>query len=202
MPEPLAAIIEGVRDYAIFMLNRDGFVLTWSSGAERIKGYRAEEIIGRHFSVFYPADAVDNGVPARELKEAETDGAFEHEGWRLRKDGSRFWASVSITPLWTPAGRLRGFAKVVRDDTDRRRAAQERTRLELLEARDRIAHDLHHEIVEDLFAVGLSLQGSLGLVDRDDLRTRLEGAVDLLDGVIRRVRETAWVGLDLGADPS
>jgi len=199
--EPLAAIVEGVSDYAIFMLNRDGFVLTWNAGASRIKGYTAEEIIGRHFSAFFPPEALDDGLPERELEEAEIKGVYQDEGWRLRKDGSRFWASVSITPLWTATGQLRGFAKVVRDDTERRKAAQERARLELLEERERIAHDLHHHIVEGLFGVGLTLQGSLALAERTELRERLEKAVETLDRLIAAVRETVWADRVEGNEP-
>lgn len=190
--DPLAAIVEGVSDYAIFMLNREGYVLTWNVGAERIKGYRSAEIVGRHFSVFYPESDVAAGLPERELEEAEAKGAYQDEGWRVRRDGSTFWASVSITPLRTEAGRLRGFAKVVRDDTERRRAVHERARLEVLEERERIAHALYQDLVQELFSVGLSLEGSVALAERRELRARLEGDVEALDRVVRHIRETVW----------
>src|SRR5205807_8485010 len=115
-------LVEGVRDYAIFMLDGAGRVLTWNAGAERLKGYRAEDIIGKHFSCFYPADAVEAGKPARMLALAARDGRVEDAGWRVRRDGSRFWADVVITALRDPAGSVIGFAKVTRDPTERRRA--------------------------------------------------------------------------------
>jgi PAS domain S-box-containing protein len=119
--ERLRLIIEGVRDYAIFMLDVDGVVVSWNSGAERMKGYRSEEICGQHFSRFYPPEDVEAGKPAAALHTAAALGRFEDEGWRVRKDGSRFWASVVITALRDPGGHLRGFAKVTRDFTERRR---------------------------------------------------------------------------------
>ena len=118
-------LVESTTDYAIFMLDPEGVVVSWNLGAERIKGYRAEEIIGRHFSVFYPPDANAAGWPARELEIAARDGRFEDEGWRVRKDGSTFWANVSITPLRDDSGRLVGFGKVSRDVSERRRAEQQ-----------------------------------------------------------------------------
>lgn len=114
-------IIEGVRDYAIFMLDTDGVVVSWNPGAERMKGYSAEEICGQHFSRFYPPEDVEAGKPAEELRTAVAAGRVEDEGWRVRKDGSRFWASVVITALRDADGTLRGFAKVTRDFTERRR---------------------------------------------------------------------------------
>jgi PAS domain S-box-containing protein len=113
--------IETVRDYALLMLDPAGRIMSWNPGAEAIKGYRAEEIIGQHFSVFYPPEAVERGLPARELVVAAKDGRFEDEGWRIRKDGSRFWANVVITALHSPDGALMGYAKVTRDLTERRR---------------------------------------------------------------------------------
>src|SRR5207244_11424286 len=117
-------LVEGVRDYAIFMLDGAGRVLTWNSGAQRLKGYRAEEIVGKHFSCFYPADAVEAGKPARLLALAARDGRVEDEGWRVRQDGSRFWANVIITALRDPDGSVIGFATVTRDMTARRRTDQ------------------------------------------------------------------------------
>ncbi len=127
--ELLRAIVESVRDYAIFALDPAGHVVTWNPGAEAIKGWRAEEIIGRHFSSFYPTDDVIAGKPDAELRAAAEFGRFEDEGWRVRRDGSRFWANVIITALRTPDGRLRGFAKVTRDFTERRAAEETARRL-------------------------------------------------------------------------
>ena len=112
-------LVDGVRDYAIFMLDRHGHVLTWNSGAEHIKGYRAEEIIGQHVSRFYPPEAVERDDPERDLEAAAAEGRSEDEGWRVRKDGSCFWADVVITAVRDAEGRLRGFSVVIRDMSER-----------------------------------------------------------------------------------
>jgi formate hydrogenlyase transcriptional activator len=131
--ERFRLLVEGAKDYAIFMLDPEGRVATWNSGAERIKGYRADEILGRHFSIFYPHDRVDRSKPQHELEMAATEGRFEDEGWRIRKDGSRFWANVIITALRGKDGQLIGFSKVTRDFTDRK-SAEESLVLELSKA--------------------------------------------------------------------
>src|ERR1700704_2109946 len=118
--ERFRLLVESVRDYAIFMLDPDGHVLTWNAGAERFKGYKAHEIIGQHFSRFYPPEALASRLPEHELKVASATGVFEDEGWRVRKDGSLFWANVVITALRNVQGELVGFAKVTRDLTQRR----------------------------------------------------------------------------------
>src|SRR6266550_1073307 len=117
-------LVQAVKDYAIFMLDPQGRITTWNSGAERIKGYRAEEIIGEHFSRFYTQEDQREGVPMRSLQRAATEGRHEAEGWRVRKDGSRFRASVVIDPIRDDAGNLIGFAKVTRDVTERRLAQE------------------------------------------------------------------------------
>jgi len=133
--ERFRLLVESVRDYAIFMLDPDGVVLTWNAGAERFKGYRADEIIGQHFSRFYPPEALARQLPEHELKTAGEVGVFEDEGWRVRKDGTLFWANVVITAVRNAQGRLLGFAKVTRDLTQRRtheedlRRSEERFRL-------------------------------------------------------------------------
>jgi hypothetical protein len=119
--ERFRLLVEGVSDYAIFLLDVNGAVATWNAGAARIKGYRAEEIIGQHFRKFYPEDALESGWPEHELAVAAAEGRFLDEGWRVRKDGSKFWAHVTITALRDDAGRLRGFAKLTRDLTERKR---------------------------------------------------------------------------------
>jgi PAS domain S-box-containing protein len=112
--------IEQTKDYAIFLLDATGHVMSWNLGARRMKGYAPEEIIGRHFSAFYTREAVDRGWPAHELRVAAMEGRFEDEGWRVRKDGSRFWANVIITALRDEDGKLVGFSKITRDVTDRK----------------------------------------------------------------------------------
>jgi PAS domain S-box-containing protein len=138
-------LVQGVKDYAIFMLDLEGRITSWNSGAQHIKGYRPEEIIGQHFSVFYPAEDKEAGVPAQALSQAKEKGKYEAEGWRVRKDGTRLWASVIIDPICDSTGKLVGFAKVTRDITERRHAQ------EMLEqARDRLFQSQKMEAVGQL----------------------------------------------------
>jgi PAS domain S-box-containing protein len=117
-------LVESIRDYAIFVLDPDGRVLTWNPGAQAMKGYTREEIVGQHFSKFYLPEAIENGWPERELALAEKEGRFADEGWRLRKDGTSFWASVIITALRSADGEHTGFAKVTQDMTARRQSEE------------------------------------------------------------------------------
>jgi PAS domain S-box-containing protein len=162
-------------------------VVTWNSGAERIKGYKAEEIVGRHFSLFYPQDAVERGWPEHELTTARSAGRFEDEGWRVRKDGSRFWANVVITALRDEAGDLKGFSKITRDLTERKQAEErlkalavrlERSNRELEQFASVAAHDLQ-EPLRKIQAFGDRLRSKcgegLGEQGRDYL-DRMEGA--------------------------
>jgi PAS domain S-box-containing protein len=112
--------VAGVKDYAVFLLDPRGFIRTWNAGAERIKGYSEQEILGKHFSIFYPPDATQQGTPAHLLAQAAETGQAEEEGWRIRKDGSRFWAAVVLTAIRDDTGALRGFAKLTSDLTERR----------------------------------------------------------------------------------
>ena len=167
--------MENVKDYAIFMLDPRGVVATWNAGAQLIKGYRPEEIIGRHFSCFYSDEEVRSGKCERELAIASREGRFEEEGWRLRKGGSRFWANVVITAVRDAQGQLRGFAKVTRDLTERRRsegelAAEARRRLEA-ENQTRFAemfigilgHDLRNPL--NAITIGAALIKRKGIAD-------------------------------------
>ncbi len=159
----LHLLVEGVKDYAIFILDPTGHILSWNVGARRIKGYEAQEIIGKHFSVFYQAEDVRSGKPARELKIAASEGRYEEEGQRVRKDGSLFWAHVTITALYDESGCLRGFGKVTRDITERKRAEESRRELSarLLSLQDderrRLARDLHDSTAQTLSALSLNL---------------------------------------------
>ena len=117
-------LVESVSDYAIFALDSRGYIRSWNAGAQRFKGYTADEAIGQHFSIFYPSELVAEGFPEFELRMAANTGRFEDEGWRLRKDGTRFWANVVITALRNDSGELVGFAKVTRDLTERRKAEE------------------------------------------------------------------------------
>jgi len=155
--ERLRLLIQDVREYAILQLDPRGNIVSWNAGAERLKGYRAGEIIGKHFSIFYPEEDAQQGKPDRELVEATQNGQALDEGWRVRKDGTRFWANVVITALRDSSGQLRGFAKVTRDMTERREKEQELTRAkELLELRNeqraavltRVNQELRTEIAD------------------------------------------------------
>lgn len=136
--EFLRLLIDSTRDYAIFMLDPRGIISTWNAGAERLKGYRADEIIGQHFSRFYPQDAIDRGWPTHELAVAVETGRFEDEGWRLRKGNNRYWANVVITTLRNDSGQVIGFSKVTRDLTERR-ASEENSRRLVVEQAARAA---------------------------------------------------------------
>jgi PAS domain S-box-containing protein len=114
------ALVETVKDYAIILLDPEGRVMSWNPTAERLKGWKADEIIGQHFSRFYPPEDVEKGKTAMELEAVKRDGRFEDEGWRVRKDGSRFWANVILTALRDDKGNLRGIGKVTRDLTEKR----------------------------------------------------------------------------------
>jgi PAS domain S-box-containing protein len=161
--ERFRLLVQHVKDYAIFMLDPQGHVLSWNLGAERIKGYQAEEIIGKHFSWFYSLEDVRAGKPDRELKIAVAEGRVEDEGWRIRKDGSRFWANVVITALRDDQGNLRGFAKVTRDITERKQAEDALRELSgcLLRVQDeerrRLARELHDSTAQTLSALSLNL---------------------------------------------
>jgi PAS domain S-box-containing protein len=149
--------VESVQDYAIFMLDPDGYVVSWNEGARRIKGYTPEEIIGQHFSVFYPPEDLQSDIPASELADAKANGHLEVEGWRLRKDGSKFWATVVITALFDADGTHRGFAKVTRDTTERTRAQEDRRSLDALRLRQRHALELNDDIIQGLAVADLAL---------------------------------------------
>lgn len=153
--ERFRILVEGVRDYAIFRLDVDGCVTSWNAGAQRIKGYTADEILGRHFSLFFSSEDLVAGKPAKELETAQREGHAEDEGWRVRKDGSLFWAHVVITPLRDDAGGLVGYAKITRDMTDRRKA-------EALEVADRQKNEflamLAHELRNPLAPISNGLQ--------------------------------------------
>jgi PAS domain S-box-containing protein len=150
-------LVECVVDYAIFMLDPHGHVTTWNAGAQRIKGYRADEIVGRHFSVFYPDQTTARDTCELALREAKRHGRFEDEGWRVRKDGTKFWANVVITAVHDEHGTLVGFGKVTRDLTERRRADEDRLRLARSKQHNRIKDEFlataSHELRTPLSAI-------------------------------------------------
>jgi len=171
-------LIESAQDYAIFLLDPSGHIMTWNEGARRIKGYDPEEIIGKHFSIFYPPGEVRRGKPEYALKTADDDGHWQEEGWRIRKDGSRFWASVTITALRNANGQVVGFAKVTRDLTERKRAEDERSQLLSLE---RAARDELERAVEQLRAVQSVTETALGHLTLDNL---LEALLDKVGEIL------------------
>jgi PAS domain S-box-containing protein len=163
-------LVESVKDYAIFLLTPDGIVATWNQGAKRIKGYAADEIIGKHFSRFYPQQAIESNWPDRELQIAGKEGRFTDEGLRVRKDGTTFWAYVVITALRDDAGNLKGFSKVTRDLTERREL-EERTRELNKELKARVAQLLETQRVVELRTLELQkLSGELLHVQDEERR--------------------------------
>jgi PAS domain S-box-containing protein len=160
-------LVQGVRDYALYMLDPDGRVSNWNTGAEAIKGYKADEIVGQHFSRFYTEEDRAGGEPQRALATALAEGKYENEAWRVRKDGTRFWASVVIDPIHDDEGRLLGFAKITRDITERRRASEE-----LEEARAALFQS------QKLQALG-ELTGGVAH-DFNNLMTVIRGSAELL----------------------
>jgi PAS domain S-box-containing protein len=163
-------LVSRIKDYAIFLLDPTGHIQTWNEGAERTKGYTAAEIIGRHFSVFYPPEEVRHGKPEHGLKVAASEGRWEDEGWRVRKDGSTFWADVVITALRDAAGELVGFAKVTRDLTERKRAEEDRERLVEQERQARQASEM---ALERLRAIQTVTEAALAHLSLDDLLEEL-----------------------------
>jgi PAS domain S-box-containing protein len=143
--ERFRLLVENVKDYDIIMLDPQGRIITWNAGAERLKGYRSDEIIGQHFSLFYRRDDVENGKPEIEIRSASAEGRFEDEGWRVRKDGTQFWANVIVTPLRDQTGLLLGFAKITRDLTEWKRAQERAMQSERLAAIGQMVAGLAHE---------------------------------------------------------
>jgi PAS domain S-box-containing protein len=165
-------LVESVKDYAIFVLDPEGHVLTWNAGAQAIKGYTKEEILGKHFSIFYPREAVQSNWPTRELALAEKEGRFIDEGWRVKKDGQPFWASVTITALREPDGRLCGFAKVTQDLSTRRQAEKRIQDLNR-ELRSRVAQLDESQRIVELRTLELQKLSAQLLKIQDEERRRL-----------------------------
>jgi PAS domain S-box-containing protein len=155
-------LVESVTDYAIYMIDRTGIVSSWNAGAQRAKGYKADEIIGQHFSRFYTEEDRAAGLPQKALHTAEVEGRFEAEGWRCRQDGTRFWASVVIDPVWHPTGGLIGFAKVTRDLSERRKAQEVLFQSQKMDAIGKLTGGVAHDFNNLLAAI----IGSLELIKR------------------------------------
>jgi PAS domain S-box-containing protein len=219
--ERFKLLVEAVQDYAIFMLDPSGNVASWNAGAQRIKGYMAAEIIGKHFSIFYPQADLQRGKPAWELRVAAKEGRFEDEGWRIRKDGSRFWASVVITAIRDESGQLIGFGKVTRDFTERMEA-QEALRRESAERREaqsrlyeseaslrqlsrhllrtqdeerrRIGRELHDSLGQSLAAIKITLDSLSSTVGADSAASgKIADCIGLAENSIREVRTMSYL---------
>jgi PAS domain S-box-containing protein len=194
--EPYRFLVESVKDYAIFMLDPTGHILTWNVGAERLKGYTAQEILGKHFSLFYPQDSIAAGAAEHDLEVAAVEGRFEDEGWRVRKDGTRFWANVIITALRDKEGRLIGFAKLTRDLTARRQADEQARQLVREQAaraeaeaasrrKDQFLAMLTHELRSPLAPVstGLAVLREVGQDPR-----RREQTLEMMERQVRHLK--------------
>ncbi|MBB5499143.1 PAS domain-containing sensor histidine kinase [Paraburkholderia sp. MM5384-R2] len=190
--ERFRLLVDSVKDYAIFMLDPQGFVVSWNSGAARIKGYTHDEIVGRHFSQFYVPEEAAAGKPARELAIARQIGAVEDEGWRMRKDGSTFWANVIITAVYDESRRLRGFAKVTRDLTERRRREElERSGERMREFLATLAHELRNPLAPVRNAIGTMQMET-------DLSPVVARARDLIDRQVTHLTRLVDDLLDIG----
>jgi PAS domain S-box-containing protein len=190
--ERFRLLVDSVKDYAIFMLDPQGFVISWNAGAARIKGYTRDEIVGRHFSQFYLPEEAAAGKPARELAIARQLGHVEDEGWRVRKDGTTFWANVNITAVHDESNRLRGFAKVTRDLTERRqREEAERSSERLREFLATLAHELRNPLAPVRNAVGV-MQMEAGL------SPGIARARDLIDRQVTHLTRLVDDLLDVG----
>lgn len=192
-------LVDSIKDYAILMLNPEGIVSSWNMGAVRIKGYQADEIVGKHFSAFYTREAIDRGFPQYELKKAIEDGQFEDEGWRIRKDGTAFWANVVISPIYTSHKRLLGFAKITRDLTERRRNEEmlmlnNKELARINNELDDFVYTASHELKSPI----ANLEGLLTALEEDmgserekhaGLLSMMEGAVISLKNVITNLAD-------------
>lgn len=178
-------LVEGVRDYAIFMLDPEGYVISWNEGARRLKGYTDEDIIGKHFSIFYPREKQEIGFPDYELEQAKKVGRFEDEGWRIRKDGSRFYANVIITAVYSN-DRLIGFSKITRDLTERKKTEEQLSRLNVeLEARVKERTEDLNKTVGELKKINADLDNFIYTASHD-----LKAPVSNIEGLMSTLSET------------
>ncbi len=186
-------LVDAITDYAIYMLDADGRIASWNAGAQRLKGYSEQEVIGQHFSRFYTEEDRTDGLPARALRSSATTGKFEAEGWRVRKGGERFWAHVVIDPIFAPDGELVGYAKITRDVTELRAAqkALEETRERLLQSQKMEAiGQLTGGIAHDFNNLLMVVQSSLELL-RKRLPPATSGA-ELLENAIKATHRGAF----------
>jgi PAS domain S-box-containing protein len=206
-PPPLSSditfrlLVDQITDYAIFLLTPNGEVTTWNPGAQRIKGFRPHEIIGKHFRTFYSPEAQAARIPEEELRIAAATGRFEDEGWRIRRDGTRFWANVIITAIRNDRGELIAFGKVTRDLTERKRAEEQLRELShsLLKMQDqergRLGRELHDTVGQYLVATKMALDGlaSEEHLNEHEVRRRLDECIPLVERAIREVRTLSYL---------
>ncbi len=203
--ERFRTMVENVRDYAIFMLDQEGYVTSWNVGAQRIKGYDADEIFGRHYSCFFLPEHASRGDPSRQLRIAAVEGRYESESWRVRKDGRRFWAHVIVMPQFDESGKLTGFSNITRDITERKRAEEDlhsyadrlrstaRRLVEVQESERRtLARELHDRVGQNLTALGLNLRlvaSGLASDARPDVSSRLGECDSLVMQTVDAIRD-------------
>jgi len=190
--------VKAVQDYAIYILDAQGRVATWNEGAARMKGYEAKQIVGQNVSVFYPREDVERGLPGRLLKTAEEKGSVEQEGWRVRKDGSRFWAGVSITALRDEHGTLEGFGKVTRDLTERKQAekVQQELSWRLVEAQDRERKRVSLSLIDSVSPSCAALLTELHQAKRHaegEASQRIDKSIALAESLSREIRTTSYL---------
>lgn len=193
--EHLRQLLEAVTDYAVVLLDKEGRVRTWNTGAERINGYTQGEIIGEHCSRLYPAQDVAEGKPERTLRAAAEGGYHQEEGWRVRKDGSWFWAEVVTTPLCGDGGEVVGYAEVTRDLGGHRRVEDQ---IRLIAERERIGKALQTGTIKLLFAIGVHLQSLAALSEDEAITCGLQDCIGELDQAIHGLRAYVF-GLDPAA---
>ena len=209
--ERFRLLVEGIQDYAIYSMDPHGVITSWNSGARRIKGYTSEEVIGQNFSRFYTSEDVERGLPGKVLQIAREEGHYEGEGWRIRKDGSRFWSNVVVTPLRDEAGNVLGFSKITRDMTERKllmdriqehaeeldKAQESLRRLtaRLLQVQDderrRLARELHDGAGQILAA--LNIRSMHILTNHPSLNQRLAESIRLANQVIKETRTLSYL---------
>ena len=214
--ERFRLLVEGIQDYAIYSMDPHGVITSWNSGARRIKGYTSEEVIGQNFSRFYTSEDVERGLPGKVLQIAREEGHYEGEGWRIRKDGSRFWSNVVVTPLRDEAGNVLGFSKITRDMTERKllmdriqehaeeldKAQESLRRLtaRLLQVQDderrRLARELHDGAGQILAALNMNLESLQDAVKEQiapSLNQRLAESIRLANQVIKETRTLSYL---------
>lgn len=189
-------LLEAITEYAIFLLDQEGRVLTWNTGARRMTGYSQDEMVGQNFRRLYPPHDLAKGKPEKVLQVARGDGYYEEEGWRARKDASQFWAGVVIAPFCDDGGQVMGFAEVSRDLRGDKRVQD---RLALLAERERIAKALQSGTIKMLFTIGLHLQSLAASSTQESVRQGMQECITELDHAIHNLRSYVF-GLDPGSE--